>query len=208
MVTLTVVFASSPGVRAADKAEAEKAAAEKFLATVKAKETHAQDLRSAAATAQQKAADDEMEAAAEERDARILTATALSLLKADANRQKAFELRHAAQKLMLQARRKAIEGRNAEHRAAQHTQNADELTKAVAQVKDQASIAGSLQNDAKEQAAEAQSSAQAASQAKSEAQILEKRAVAMWAAADKLDPETKGQLPGSNATVVEPRTAK
>ena len=41
---------------------AENAAAEKLLAEAKAKETHAQELRVAAATALQKAADNQMEA--------------------------------------------------------------------------------------------------------------------------------------------------
>ncbi len=189
---------------------AENAAAERLLATAKAKETHAQELRAAAADAQQKAADDELEAGAEERDARILAARALNVLKADANKQRAFHMRHEAQKIWREAHRRAIEARNAEQRAAQETRNAEELTKAAAQVKDQPTIADNLEKDAKEQTAEAQRDAQAASEAKSAAQILEQRAASGWAAAEKLDPETHGQLAptSAKAPVAEKRQVK
>jgi hypothetical protein len=135
-----------------------------------------------------------MEAGEEERDARILTARALNLLGGDVKKQRAFNLRHMARKLWVEAHGKLIEGRNAEQRAAQQTRNAEELTKAAAQVKDQADIASTLENEAKEQTNEAQSNAQTASKDKSDAQLLEQRASAGWAAAEKLDPETHRQL--------------
>ena len=205
VIVLAVALMGTSRVRGA-----ENAAAERLLATAKAKETHAQELRAAAADAQQKAADDELEAGAEERDARILAARALNVLKADANKQRAFHMRHEAQKIWREAHRRAIEARNAEQRAAQQTRNAEELMKAAAQVKDQPAIASNLENDAKEQTAEAQRDAQAASEAKSAAQILEQRAVSGWAAAEKLDPETHGQLAptSTKAPVAEKRQVK
>ena len=142
----------------------------------------------------QKAADDETEAGAEERDARILTARALNFLGADANKQRAFNMRREARKLSLEAHRKLIEARNAEQRAAQQTRNADELMKTAAQLKDQPAVASTLESEAKEQTAEAQRNAQTASQDKSEGQLLEQRASNGWAAAQKLDPETHLQL--------------
>src|SRR5690348_11032574 len=99
---------------AADNAEADK-----LLATAKAKETHAQELRASAAAASQKAADDELEASSEDRQARILSAQAMQLMKADANKQKAFQLRQECRQLMAEANRKQIEARNADARVAQ-----------------------------------------------------------------------------------------
>ena len=115
-LVLAIALAGTFGSRAA-----ENAAAEKLLGEAKAKETHAQELRAAAATALQKAADNQMEAGVEERDARILTARALNLLGGDVKKQRAFNLRHIARKLWVEAHGKLIEGRNAEQRAAQQT---------------------------------------------------------------------------------------
>ena len=95
---------------------------------------------------------------------------------------------------MLDAHGKLIEARNAEQRAAQLTNNADELKKAAAQLKDQPAIASTLENDAKAQATQAQSDAQIASQDKTAAQVLEERAKAAWMEAEKLDPEMQRQL--------------
>jgi hypothetical protein len=188
---------------------AENAAADRLLTMAKAKETRAEEFRVAAAAARQKAADDELDAAAEERDARILTARALNVLKADTNKQRAFHMRHVARELALEGHRKAIEARNAEQRAAQETRNAEELTKAAAELKDQPTIASNLENDAKEQTAEAQRNTQAAAEAKSAAQLLEQRAANGWAAAEKLDPETHAQVAApTKAPVAEKRQAK
>ncbi len=189
LLTLALGLSGALPARAADNG-----AAKILLSEARTKEVHAQELRAAAAAALQKAADDQMEAAAEERDARIFTARALSALGADAQKQKAFNLRLEARKLWTEAHRKAIDARNADGRASQERHNAEELMKAASQVKDQATIAGTLENEAKDQTSQAQTNAQAAARDKSEAQALEQRASAAWAQAEKLDPETHRQL--------------
>src|SRR5579863_6990827 len=103
---------------------ADDAAAQKLLTEARAKEAQAQELRAVAAAAVQKAADDQMEAGVEERDARILTAQALSLMGADANKQKAFKLRQEARKLWIEDHNMLIAARNDEQKAAQLTRNA------------------------------------------------------------------------------------
>jgi hypothetical protein len=168
--------------------------ANQMLAQAKAKQLHAQQLRDAAAAAVQKAADDEMEAGAEDRDARILTARALQMLKADGNKQRAFDLRHAAHVRWNQSHRMLIESRNAEQKAAQESRNASELEKAAAQIKDQPNLASTLQADAKAQSEQAQQNAQLASKQKAEGEQLQERGNADWAEAEKLDPETARQL--------------
>src|SRR5690242_19912195 len=87
---------------------AEDPAVQKILAEAKAKELHAQELRAAAASSLQKAADDQMEASAEERDARILGAQAMKLSGADANKQKAFKLRVEARKFQSEAHQQLV----------------------------------------------------------------------------------------------------
>ena len=82
VLALAIALTSASGLRAA-----EDAAAQKLLAEARAKEMHAQELRAAAATTLQKAADDQIEAGVEEREARILAARALKLLGADAKKQ-------------------------------------------------------------------------------------------------------------------------
>src|SRR5579859_2694648 len=109
---------------AADNVEADK-----LLAAARAKETHAQELRTSAAAASQKAADDELEASAEDRQARILSAQAMQLMKADANKQKAFQLRQEARQQWAEVLRKETEARNEDSKAAQHKHNAEELEK-------------------------------------------------------------------------------
>jgi len=177
---------------------ADDAAAQKLLAQARAKEVHAQELRAAAAATLQKAADDQMEAGAEDRDARILTAQALKLLGADANKQKAFRLRQEARKLWLQEHNMLIASRNAEQKAAQQTRNAEELRKSAAELKDQPTIASTLEADAKEQSTEAQSEAQTAASEKFATQSFEERAKTAWAEAEKLDPETHRQVAPAN----------
>ena len=204
VLALAIALTGTVGLRAA-----ENAVAEKMLAEAKVKETHTQELRAAAETALQKAADDQMEAGAEERDARILTARALSLLGADDKKQKAFNIRHEARKMWAEAHRKLIEARNAEQRAAQQTHNAEELTKAAAQLKDQPTIASTLENEAKEQTAEAQHNTQTTSQDRSDAKNLLQHASAGWAAAEKLDPDGRPLVPtGANPPVSERRQVK
>src|ERR1051326_7257039 len=78
VLALTATLFTPRLARSADNAEADK-----LLASAREKETQAQQLRAAASAATQKAADDELEASAEERQARILSARALQLLKAD-----------------------------------------------------------------------------------------------------------------------------
>jgi hypothetical protein len=204
LVALALGLAAVTTLRAADTD------ANQLLAQAKAKQLHAQQLREAAAATLQKAADDEMEAGAEERDARILTARALQMLKADANKQRAFDLRHAAHVRWLQSHRMMIESRNAEQKAAQESHNASELEKAAAQIKDQPNISATLESDAKAQSAQAQQNAQLASKQKAEAEQLDQRGKADWAEAEKLDPETVRQLapPKSNATMAPPHPVK
>jgi hypothetical protein len=199
------IFATTLRLSAADDA-----AAQKLFSEARAKEVHAQELRAASAAADQKAADDRMEASADERDARILGAQALKLLGADANKQKAFKVRQEARKFWIDSQKMLITARNDEQRAAQQTHNAEELRKSVAELKDQPTIASTLEAEANEQSKEAQNSAQTGAQAKLGAQSLEERARAAWAEAEKLDPETHRQVaPASpKPAVAQPRQVK
>jgi hypothetical protein len=203
VLALAIALTGAFGLYAADDA-----AAQRLMAEARAKETQAQQLRAAAAAAQQKAADDQMEAGVQERDARILTAQALKLLGADANKQRAFHLRNEARKLSAEANNMFIGARNSEQRAAQHTRNAEELTKAAAQLKDQPAMAGTLESEAKDQTAKAQSEAQEANQARFGAQSMEDRAKTAFAEAEKLDPDTQHQFTAAKLRVAEPRPVK
>lgn len=198
LLALALGLAGAMTVRAADDPN-------QLLAQAKAKQLHAQQLREAAAATLQKAADDDMEAGAEERDARILTARALQMLKADANKQRAFKLRHDANVRFLQAHRMMIESRNAEQKSAQEAHNASELQKAAAQIKDQPNIAATLESDAKAQTEQSQQNGQLASKQKAEAEKLDQLGKGDWAEAEKLDPETHRQLaPPKPAPVLAP----
>jgi hypothetical protein len=189
---------------------ADDAAAQKLLAQAKAKETHAHELRAAASSAIQKASDDQAEASVEDRDAKILTAQAMKLMGADANKQRAFQIRLEARKLTSEAHQNLVAARNAEQKAAQLNRNAAELTKAAADVKDQAAVAGTLEAEAKDDTAKAQTEIQTANTAKYSAQSLEERAKAAWAAAEKLDPETTRQVAPASAKpqLVQPRQVR
>ena len=191
--------------KAADNVEADK-----LLAAAKAKETHAQELRASAAAASQKAADDELEASAEDRQARILSAQAMQLMKADASKQKAFQLRQEARQLAAEANRKEIEARNAEARVAQEKHNAEELEKAAGQIHDQPAVAATLANDAKAQEAQVQHETQVAMAASTDAAQLIRKAAEEWREAEKLDPEThqKVAAPQSKPTVAPKREVK
>ena len=189
ILALALILAGAVPSRAADDA-----AAQKLLAEAKAKETHAQQLRAAAAASMQKASDDQMEASAEERDARILTAQALTAMGSDPNRERAFKIRIEARKLSQDAHNHLIFARNAEQKAAQLKHNAEELRKSAAGLKDQPSVAATLENEAKEDDAQAETELQTANSDKFSAQAQEERARNAWAQAEKLDPETAKQL--------------
>ena len=186
---------------------ADEAGAQKLLAQAKAKELHAQELRAAASAALQKASDDQSEATVEDRDAKILTAQAMKLMGADENKQRAFKIRLEARKLSSEAHQHLIAARNAEQKAAQLNRNAEELKKAAADLKDQPSVASTLEAEAKDDTTKAQSELQTVNTDKYSAQSLEERAKAAWAAAEKLDPETHKQLaqPSAKPQVVQPR---
>jgi hypothetical protein len=172
----------------------QEAEAQKILALANAKEAEAQKLRNDAGIKQQEAANDEASASALERTARIFTARAMQMMKADANRQRSFHLRNQAKEMWLDARNKLIAARNAEQKALQARHDSEELMKAAAQVKDQAGVADSLQNDAKAQASQAQALEQSANTDKAAAEVLDKRAETAWAEAEKLDPATHRAL--------------
>lgn len=204
-LALAITLAGTFGLRAADDA-----AAQRLLAEAKVRITHAQQLRAAANAAQQKAADDQMEAGAEERDARILEARALKLIGADPNKQRAFNLRNEASRVSVEAHSMLVSARNSEQRAAQLTRNAEELRKAAVELKDQPATATTLENEAKDQAAKSQTEADTAAREKFAAQAQETRAKAAWEEAEKLDPETQHQLasPSPKPVVVESRQLK
>jgi uncharacterized protein (UPF0261 family) len=205
LYTVAVLLTCTSGLQAADDV-----AAQRLLSQARAKETQAQELRAAAAAAVQKATDDQMEASADDREARILSAQALKMLGADANKQKAFRFRQEARKLWVDAHNMAISARNAQTRAAQQTHNAQELQKSAAELKDQPTIAGALEAEAKEQMTEAQKSTETAAQEKFGVQSLDDRAKAAWAEAEKLDPETHRQVAPAppKAVVTEARPAR
>jgi len=202
LLAVVAVFSGTCALSAADDA-----AAQKLLGEARVKEVHAQELRAAAAAAMQKAADDNIAAGAAEREARILTAQALKIMGADPNRQKAFRLREEARKLWLQSRNMAIAARNDGQKAAQLTHDSEELRKSAAELKDQPTVAASLENEAKELATEAQNATQAAGQAKYGAQSLDDRGKTAWAEAEKLDPELHRQAapPAPKPVIAQPR---
>ncbi|HZR16157.1 MAG TPA: hypothetical protein VFE51_02415 [Verrucomicrobiae bacterium] len=202
---IALVVAPALAIRAA-----EDPAVQKLLDEARAKQVRAQELRAAAASVLQKAADDQMEAGVQERDAKILTAQAMKLMSADANKQRAFKLRLEARKLWSDSHQHLIMARNAEQRSAQLTRNAEELRKAAEQLKDQPSVASTLENEAREDTTQSQNESQAASSDKFSAQALEARAKNAWAEAEKLDPETLKRVAPSTPTpqLVQPRQVK
>jgi hypothetical protein len=201
-LSLVAVLCNGVSLYAADDA-----AAQKLLAQAKTKELHAQELRAAASNALQKAADDQSEARVEDRDAKILSAQALKLMGADANKQRAFKIRSEARKLSAEAHHHLVAARNAEQKAAQLNRNAQELTKVAADLKDQPAVASTLEAEAKDDTAKAQTELQTVNTDNYSAQSLEERAKAAWAAAEKLDPEThKQSAPQSpKPQLVQPR---
>ena len=188
MMVLALVALTASNVCTAQNAEVEK-----LFAAAKGKEAQAQKLRNDVAVFLQAAADYEAEAVAAEHEARMLNVQAIHLLR-DANKERAFSLRLSARHSWTEAQRKFVEARNTEVKAAQCKHNAGELFRAANQVKDQASIAGSLENDAKAQAAEGQTLEQAAAVGKAEAERLDQRGDNLWDQAEKLDPDTSRQL--------------
>ena len=188
---------------------ADEAAAQKLLAESRAKETHAQELRAAASAAAQKSNDDQLEAAAEERDARILVAQALKLMGADANKQKAFQLRGEARKLNAEATHMLVLSRNSEQKAAQEKKNAVELNKAMLQAMGQPTIVASLEGEVKAQREKAAADQQEADREKYAGQQTEERAKAAWAEAEKLDPSAQVvPLAEAKSHVAQARTVK
>lgn len=192
---LAVVLALGVGAFGfAGVAQAQTPEVERLLGLAKTKQLQAQQAKANAAQKLQQAADDEVAAEQDQREARILTARALALMHADANKERAFSLRHEANELAADAHSKFIEYRNNVQRVAHYRHAADELTKAASEVKDQAGIAASLQADARAQTAAAQRAEQQAAADRAAAETLERRIVAMRAEAQKLDPETARQL--------------
>jgi len=173
---------------------AQEAEAQKLLAAANVKETQAQKLRADAALKKQEAANDEGLASANQREASILTARAMQMMKADANKQRAFQLRSQARELWANAHSKAVEARNDEQKGIQCRHNAEELLHAGNQVKDQAAIAETLRNDAKAQAARATELIQSSTNDKAAVEMLNQRAETCWAEAEKLDPDTTRAL--------------
>jgi hypothetical protein len=204
MMALVIVLGSTVRVNAVDEA-----AAQKLLAESRAKETHAQELRATAAAASQKATDDQLEAAAEERDARILSAQALKLMGADVNKQKAFQLRGQSRKLTSEAMNMYVMARNSEQKVAQEKKNAIELNKAMVQAMEQPTVVASLEEELRAQRQKAATDQQAAERERTSGQQLEEQAKAVWAEAEKLDP-TAHPVPLADAKshVAQPRAVK
>lgn len=180
-------------LNAGEVCRAQNPEVEKLLAAAKEKEAQAQKLRSDVGVFLQAATDYEAEAVGAEHQARFLQVRAMQLLK-DVNKERAFTMRLSARQDWTEAQRKLVDARNTEVKAVQCGHNAEELAKAAAQVKDQPSIAATLEADARTQAAQAQTLAQAAAVGKVEAQRLDQRAATLWAQAEKLDPETHRQV--------------
>jgi hypothetical protein len=168
--------------------------AEKLLNAAKERQIRAQRLRADANAKLQEAADEEVTAREEDRQGNVFTARALQLMKADANQQRAFQLRQEARTLWADSHRKAIQARNSDIQAAKSKSNSEALMKAAAEIKDQPNVALSLQNDAKAQAALGQREAQSANADRTEAENLEKRADGEWGEAEKLDPAMQAKL--------------
>jgi len=173
---------------------AQNAEAQGLFATAKLRQEQAQRLRGEVAAWVQQANDAELQASADERDARILSARALQMLKADANKQRAYQLRQEARELWLESHQKLVDARNAEQKSEQFLRNVREIQKAGAQVADQPAIAATLQKDAMAQSAAARQYGALSRSAKAEAATLDQRAEAAWAQAQQLDPETHALL--------------
>jgi hypothetical protein len=183
VIAATLVAASSPLIADPDPQ------AEKLFAESRARMEHAHSLRAAASEKAQAAADDEAAASEAEREAKVLQVRALSILKADANRMKAFTLRNESQTLFTHAHRLAGEARNAELQADRDRHNAAELAKAVAQVKDQPAVAAALENDIRALAADEKVHQAEHAAKRQQAAAANQRAIEFWEQADGLDPE-------------------
>jgi hypothetical protein len=163
---------------------------DKLLATAKTNQEQADQLRTLANAKLQEAADDEAMATLHERIAHIEEARAMAVLKADANKQHAFQLRQEARDAWKESSAKSTASRNDEQKAAHFRANADELQKAAVEVKDQPAVADGLTKDANAQLAQAQALEQSAKTEKTQSDSSDKRADSAWAEAERLDPET------------------
>ena len=173
---------------------AESPEVEKLFTAAKEHELRAEKAKSAAAAKMEEANEDEMTAKAEQRAANILSARALQLAHADANRQRAYQLRNEAQHLLNQAHRRFSIARTSEIQASKLKAAVQDLQKAAVELKDQTQVAQQLDSEAKSEAAEAQRLENLAVSEKTAAENEERHAGALWTESEKLDPEAHRQL--------------
>ena len=173
---------------------AENPEVEKLFTAAKEHELRAEKAKEAAAIKLEEANADETTAKLEQRAANLLSARALQMAHADANRQRAFQLRHEAQQLLAQAHHRLVVSHTSEVQAAKIKAAIPDLQKAAVELKDQPQVSLQLENEAKSEAAEAQRLDSLAVSEKTAAENEERRAGVLWAESEKLDPEAHRQL--------------
>jgi len=165
-----------------------------------------------AAAKRQEAQNDEIFAMGDEREAQILIAQALGILKADGNKQRAWNDRNTARALFWQAQADWVESRNLSARAAAHRHDMGELQRAQGTVRDQPGVVAQLNGDIKRQSDAAALDDQAAARAKADGDAAAAKARALWDDANRVDPPTPAfakivQQP-TIITIREPPTLK
>lgn len=196
MLALAITLAGASSLCSADPV------ADRLFAESRVKQEQAQKLRAEAAVKLQAAGDDEAAASEAEREAKIFSARALQILKADGNRMRAFQLRNEANNLFGQYHHLEAQARNAEQLADRDRHNASEIIKAVAAVHDQPAVAAALEADGRTIAAQEKAHL-ADFQAKHQQAIADdKRANELWAEAERLDPEAARQVAAKPAPPV------
>ncbi len=172
------------GTAVADpRADALFAQAAKYQADAHAKKV-------AAAAKMQEAQNDEIFALGDEREAQILIAQAMGILKADANKQRAWNDRNTARSLFWQAETNWVESRNLSARAAAHRHDVAELQRAMATVRDQPGVIAQLNGDIKRQSDAAALDEQGSARAKADGDAAAAKARQLWDEANRIDPPT------------------
>ena len=197
---LTLALAGARGA-AADPA------ADKLFAEAKAEREEARKLREAAWKLAEQAGDDELKANHIAFKAHLKELKALSILKADATKLKAWRLRHEARVFWRAAWRQRVAARNARARAAHQKHEAAELTKAADLVKDQKAVHDALLADAKGHLAMAARYENTAKGHEAAAKRDADKAHQLWDEAGKLDPQHKTPPPSANKAPSAPPPA-
>jgi hypothetical protein len=137
---------------------------------------------------------DETMAGRDDFEAHLLTAKALAILKADANKVKAHELRGEAHLIWEEALQALRMSHNYVRWGAVHRHRAAELEKAAGILKDQPAVAAGLKADAERNTKQSKHDDEFAAKNKATWEELHMKAHNLNAQAEKLDPETQKKV--------------